>query len=234
MDVDPADIVAVTGEQHTISPVKPTSYNTGTRLEKLVPQNPPAGVPAIDSIIPSSVVVHFKGEVLKEDADYLLSHDYGMLGLGPSGKLSPTDPVEIDYSYSLQRLDSLVRGADGKERVVKGVSVLTCPKPPDIGPGDTRLANIFVPYQATGKHSEVFRLLERPDQAKTGTTRNSAPKTLAKLQAGQAVKIERDFGVREALDLRHTRIGRAAARGEGDRQRQIAPALWPRRIKSQR
>lgn len=97
--------------------------------------------------------------------------------------------VSVDYAYSLLRLDSRVRTAEGKEIIKRGVSHLTAPQAPVLAKGETRLVNLFVPYHSDGQNVEAFPVLESAEQAKTLSTSGRIPRTLAKLQARQPVKI---------------------------------------------
>ena len=188
-DVKPAEVKQVRGEKLQLSAQAPRGHDVGTRLKQLIPQNPNSGVTARGSLIASSVVVRSGATTLEEGRDYLLTHDWGMLGIGPNSRVTPNDTVTVDYDYSLMRLDSLVRGADGKEFVKPGNSSLTSPQAPILAPGETRVANLFMPYGGDSSHAELFPILETAAQAQTLSTNGHIPKTLAKLRAGQAVKI---------------------------------------------
>ena len=185
----PAEVKQVRGEKLQLSAQAPRGHDVGTRLKQLIPQNPNSGVTARGSLIASSVVVRLGDMMLEEGRDYLLAHDWGMLGIGPNSRVTTGDTVTVDYDYSLMRLDSLVRGADGQEFVKPGNSSLTSPQAPILAPGETRVANLFVHYGSDGSHVERFPILETAAQAQTFSTKGRIPKTLAKLQAGQSVKI---------------------------------------------
>jgi len=187
--VDPAEIVEVRGERARLSVERPRAWAQGTKLRQIQTMGPGRGVPANGAIDPDSVVVRHGGKVLKRGEDYLLDPVWGSLGLGPKASVTHKDWVTVDYRYSLRRLDSLIQTANGEKIVRKGKSHITVPKPPKLRRGETRLANIFVDYFCDGKNADVFPITETAEQAKTLTTPGRIPKTLAKIRAGEPVKI---------------------------------------------
>jgi lysophospholipase L1-like esterase len=187
MAVDSAQIIEVKGEKLQLSIQKPDSWKTGTKLSQIQTLGPGKGITAIGSVDPNSIVVRFNGMMLRRGQDYLLDTSWGVLGIGTQPRVTIDDVVEVDYRYSLRRVDSYVVDANGNHSVVKGVSDLTVPQPPILAASQKRVANIFVDYFSDGKTAEVFPITQLHD--KTQTTISRIPKTLAKLQAGQEVKI---------------------------------------------
>ena len=147
------------------------------------------GVPANGAIEPSSVKVRKGITTLKEGDDYILDHEWGSLGLGQESCVTAEDLVTVDYSFSLLRIDSVIRNSNGQEILRKGASNLTVPLPPFLGTEEERIANIFVPYHSDGKDIKVFRVLETPEQAVTYTTPGRLPKTMSKIKSGEPVKV---------------------------------------------
>lgn len=113
----------------------------------------------------------------------------GILRSGPSGRIHPGDWITVDYRYSLRRLDSAIQLADGTETIRQGISRLTNPEPPPIAAGERRRANLYVDYFGDGRKPDVFPILESSMQAATHTTAGLIPRTLAKLQRGEPLKI---------------------------------------------
>jgi lysophospholipase L1-like esterase len=111
------------------------------------------------------------------------------LGAAPGSKVTPADELTVDYRYSLRRLDSRIRTAEGEVVLREGKPHLTVPLPPPLKPGETRLANLFIDYHSDGTDADEFPLLESADQATTATTPGRIPKTMAKIRAGRPVKI---------------------------------------------
>jgi lysophospholipase L1-like esterase len=146
-------------------------------------------VPAPDAFDAASLVVR-KGDVrLVEGEDYLVDRDWGTLGVGPDSRVTAEDTVTVDYCFSLRRMDSRIRLADGREEIRRGKSHLTRPAPPELREGEQRLSNIYVPYFSDGKNVDEFPVEEGPEKAVTGTTTGLIPKTVQKLRAGKPVRI---------------------------------------------
>ncbi|NQT16567.1 MAG: sulfatase-like hydrolase/transferase [Planctomycetes bacterium] len=189
LTVKPAELVVVEGERLKLSSKPPRAWAEGTKLRRLRPLGPDAGVPAPGAIDPESIVVRHKGRDLKLGADFLADRTYGTLGLAPNASVAAEDEVEVDYRFSLRRIDSIVLAADSRHAVREGTSDLTTPKPPGLKQGDRRLANVLVDYFSDGENVEVFPIEEGPDKAVTFTTSGRVPRTLAKLREGKPVKI---------------------------------------------
>lgn len=187
--VAPAKIVEIKGERARLSGEAPKGYAVGTKLKHLQTRGPGVGTPAPGAVLASSVVVRHGDRVLEKGKDYLLDPVWGSVGVAPGSSVTPADEVVIDYSYSLRRLDSRIRSGDGKELVREGEHDLTVPQPPALGPGETRIANLFVDYHSDGRAAEEFPVQETAAQAKTGSTAGRIPRTMAKIKGGAAVKI---------------------------------------------
>jgi len=188
-EVAPAPIVTVHGEVTQLSPDKPHAWARGTRLRELQTLAPGIGTPASGAIVPESIVVRHGDRVLVRGRDYLVDPAWGSLGIGPESSVTAGDRVAVDYDYSLRRIDSRIKTADGRVILRPGESQLTIPLPPPVGPGEVRVANVFVDYHGKGSDAEVFPVEETADEAPTQTTPGRLPKTLAKIRARQPVKI---------------------------------------------
>jgi len=128
--------------------------------------------------------------VLKVNEDYVCDPAWAAFGIGPKSSITPEDEVLIDYRYSLRRIDSLVRTADGEELIVEGKSELVVAKPPALAEGQTRLANIVVDFHSDGKSNvQVLPLAETAAEAQTASTPGRLPKATAKIRAGQPLTI---------------------------------------------
>ena len=186
---DPAEIITVKGERLKLSPEPPNAWMAGTGLRQICTLGPGRGTGALNAIDPQSLVLRHKYTVLELGRDYLLDKVWGCVGMGPNSRVTPKDNITADYSYSLLRVDSLVRNANDTEAIIKGQSHLTVPLPPELTSGQKRLANIFVDYHSDGRDLEVLPVLEDSSQAKTQTTPGRIPKSMAKIKSGQPIKI---------------------------------------------
>ncbi len=189
LTIRPADVVTVRSERLKLSAKPPRVWAEGTKLQRLRPLGPNTGVPAPNAVDPDSIVVRYNGRVLTKGADYLADKTYGTLGLAPNSKISAQDDVEVDYRFSLRRIDSIVTTVDNRRVVRVGKSHLTVPMPPTLLETDRRLANVFVDYFSDGRHVDVFPIEQPAIDAMTFTTPNRIPKTLAKLRQEKPVTI---------------------------------------------
>ena len=189
VQVEPAEVVSVAGEEARLSAAPPRSWVSGTKLRHVQHMGPGRGVPVHGAVDPDSIIVRHGSRVLQKDVDYVVDPEWGSLGLGKKPSVTSKDVVLVDYRYSLRRMDSLVRTPDGKQVIRKGTSHLTVPEPPALDPGEKRVANVFVDYGCDGTNAGVFPILESPAQAKTATTAGRIPRTLAKIKAGEPVTV---------------------------------------------
>ena len=193
--VDAPDAVKVAEERLPGLPAynpKAAEYARGAKL---------AGVRAQECSVrhaldPASLVVRREpgGESLVRGKDYEAELTWGCVGLLEGGALAANQPVSVSYAYGTMRLDSIVRTASGQIAVRKGVPHVANPAPPALGPGERRLANVWVtPRLQRLTESQLFPVLEDgyPEEPKTSPTvaEKRIPKTMAKLNAGGKVRI---------------------------------------------
>lgn len=188
-EIASAPIVTVRGEVTRLSPDKPRVWAQGTRLRELQTLGSGVGTPAPGAVVPESIVVRRGERVLERGRDYLVDPVWGSLGIGPESSVTPDDPVRVDYDYSLRRIDSRIKTADGRVILRPGEPHLTIPVPPPVHVGEVRLANVFIDYHGDGTDAEVFPVDEAAEQAPTQTTPGRIPRTLAKIRAGEPVKV---------------------------------------------
>jgi lysophospholipase L1-like esterase len=193
-DVAPSEFITVENDELKLAAAKPNAWSSGTPLPSLLtadPRNGIGGVTEEGALDPDSLVLTHDHKILVEGKDYLIDPKWGTLGIAPGSSVTINDQVTARYRYFLLRLDSIVRGADGKEYVKQGKSAVTTPHPPDLAAGEVRIANIYVPYRCDGRsaNTQVLAVLEDSKDASTHTVAGRIPRTLAKLQSGQAVKI---------------------------------------------
>jgi lysophospholipase L1-like esterase len=140
------------------------------------------------------------------DTDYVYNEDWGLIA-NKDGRM--TGKVSAKAQGAWQRLDLVQVDAAGQPSVRKGVSALVCPELPEPDAGHTALAGIYLaPWTArlnphfkpdapelaglgAGDYAvtahEILRI--RPAAAVAPIHPENIAKTLAKLRAGQPVKI---------------------------------------------
>jgi len=186
--VRPADIALVSQEELRLPDVEPGGFWRGAMLAG--PRT--VGINALGSFIEESLVVRDakSGRTLEKGKDYRVSGAFALLGLGTDTDLTPNDPVYASYRYRMQRIDSIVSGADGRLQLVEGAPAVAEPLPPALGPGQVRLANVYRPYGATTVLPEhLYAVVATARDAKTRTTPGLIPGTLDKLRRGRPAKI---------------------------------------------
>jgi len=187
--VSSAEIVEIKGEILKISKKAPSTWSSETKLSHVQCIKPGLGSPVPGSLVPQSVKVWHGDKLLQLGKDYLCDEEWGALGLGTQSCITSEDNVSVDYKFSLRRLDSLVMDSEGKKIIVKGKSHLTIPEPPVLNEGQKCLANIFVDYHSQGGDALILPIVEDSSFCRTETNCGRIPRTLAKIKAGQPVKV---------------------------------------------
>jgi lysophospholipase L1-like esterase len=187
--VAPSPIQSVTDEALKLSTDKPAGWAKGTRLHGCNARD----VNASGSFVPGSLEIRTAkggGEVLKEGSDYLVDPEWGHVGLGPSSKVTANDTVYASYKYSLRRMDTVQVSSDGKVSLKQGQPHISAPVPPEADAECTAIAHVFVDHGAKEITADkIYPIMETAAQAVTASTPGRIPKTLAKLEAGEAVTI---------------------------------------------
>ena len=188
LHVAPAPILTATDEPFHIIAEKPAFYAKGSGL----PQCRARDVFAGGSDDPSSIEIRRTkgGALLKLGDDYRVDAFWPQVWLGPQSTVKPEDTVFVSYRYSQLRMDTIQVAADGTASLKQGQPRLTAPVPADPDAGHEPLAHVWINYRDQEvKADQIYLVEETPRQAITASTPGRIPKTLAKLQAGQPVKI---------------------------------------------
>ena len=197
LDVAPSEAVTVNGEKYdTLLDFDPNGagWSKGTPLtgvracECTVKGALDAASLVVRDGIDTTAVTFEKGRDF--DADL----DWGTVGRLPEGRIGPGQPVFVSYRYARRRLDSVVRSTDGRITIRRGEPQVAMCVPPELAPGETRLANIFIsgmlPALAT---DNLFPILETayPESPKPVPSMAEVrlPATMEKLRSGQSLLI---------------------------------------------
>ncbi len=195
--VDAEPLVRIVGERLTALPEKPKGgwyvggWQRGLRLKELIA----CECSVSGALVPESVVVRAAdGSVLAEGRDYELEKDWAAVARLAGGRIGPADAVFVDYAYRPQRLDRLVRAADGRPALRKGVAKASNPVMPALTSGDMPLATIWLDGKTTKLEARNFYpVLETafPESDAPGpcVAERLAPKTYGKLVRGEPVTI---------------------------------------------
>ena len=185
-------VVQVRGEKHARLPVfaaKAAGWRRGARLKPLVTQE----CTAAGALVPESIAVRaVDGSAFVVEEDYLVEGFWGTVGRVEGAAIGPQQAVSIDYDYYPNRLHAIAVAAGGGVRLVEGEGALGVQLPPDLAPGETRLAAVWlsgaVPQLTDANLFPVDGSQPEPSEWR-GRAAELCPKTVAKLQAGQPVRI---------------------------------------------
>ena len=185
-------VVQVRGEKHASLPVfaeKAAPWRKGAPLKPLVTQE----CTAAGALVAESVSVRaVDGPAFVRGKDYLVDGSWGTIGRVEGGAIGPQQAVSVDYDYYPNRLHAIAVDAEGKARLVEGKGALGIQLPPDLGAGETRLAAIWlsgtVPRLTDANLFPVDGSEPKPSEWR-GRAAELCPRTVAKLQAGQPVRI---------------------------------------------
>jgi lysophospholipase L1-like esterase len=90
----------------------------------------------------------------------------------------------------LQRIDVVAVDARGVAFLIPGAPSVMSPALPAVPRGATAIASVYRPFLAqTLEPAHVFPITARAGESPTATTRGRIPKTLRKLEAGEAVTV---------------------------------------------
>lgn len=162
----------------------------GARAEKLMAEE----CSATGALLPDSLVLkpEPEGAPFKRGVDYEMDPFWATFGRLEGGAIGEFQKIFVDYDCTLSRLDSIVADADGKLRLVRGVPAPALALPFNPEPGETVVANIFVPAGCEKLSAENLFPVEKTAPVPVATGKEAEallPKTLAKLREGGVVTI---------------------------------------------
>jgi len=184
----PVKPVRITDEKH--EKVMLSDPNTApwcrTRLDLLVTSECTAGF----ALKPGSFsLANGEGVTFEADRDYELNEEYGTFMRTKKGRIKEGMTVYASYSFFYSRIDSIVLTEDGAIVQRLGDEHIATPRPPEVFPGEKRLANIYF-----SGHSEkltddmIFPVLTNKLPVSPSQTK-LMPKTVKKLKSGKKVRI---------------------------------------------
>ncbi len=197
LSVPPAAWLAVKAEKYSALPIFKTTGGAYARGVSLVPlRSQETSTPHL--LDASSLVLRAGAEESSElfvrGQDYEAELTWGNIGRLPNGRIQEGQPVFASYRHGLLRLDSIVLTSGGQIAYRPGKPQAAAPLPPELAPGERRLANIWLPGPITKLTPDhLFPLLETayPEAPKASPTaaERLVPKALRKLQSGEPLRI---------------------------------------------
>lgn len=192
LPIAPPDVLTVVHERYEALPefdAKAAPWRRGARLTGVVAEE----CTVQGALDPASLVVRAgpspAARVFVKGVDYEADLAAGTLGRLPGGAIAAGQPVSISYRFTQQRIDSIVRTADGKMLLKPGLPHTVVPEMPALAPGETRLANVYL-HAGLPRLSEdnLFPILEERFPSAAQPTK-LLPKTMAKLRSGAPLRI---------------------------------------------
>lgn len=193
VDVAPAELFQVKGEVYSPVPLFNEKawggWQKGAALRAVKAQE----CTNRGLLVPESLVVRSGAQRFELGKDYAADLEWGSFGRLPQGRIAADQPVEVDYQHGLLRIDSIVLDG-GRVTVRQGKPHPAAPLPPGAEGQGRLLANVFVAGRLAKLGPEhLFPVLETayPEPPKTSPTpvEQWAPKALAKLRSGQALRL---------------------------------------------
>lgn len=136
------------------------------------------------------VVKRDTGETLVRGTDYELDPLWGSLGTLEGRTLAPGQKVLVDYSYAPLRLDSIVALPDNTLKLITGTPGVGAVLPPAVPEGAVAVVNIYHHGVADRlDDSNLYPIGPVPALQIAPVAEQLLPRTLARLRAGQDLKI---------------------------------------------
>ena len=191
--IDPPTRIEVKNERHPRLP--PPSPVAGWRKECKFLAARAWECTVAHAVVPDSYVITSlpDGRVLANGRDYTVDLLWGTIEWKPGGEVSTNVPVSVSYAYRMRRIDSIVRGTDGRLSLRKGEAHVATPVQPALAPNETRIGNVFLDAQTDSLGvRNLFPVLEPPPNPISSTTPVAArllPRTWKKLNQGTTVTV---------------------------------------------
>lgn len=122
--------------------------------------------------------------------DYQVDEEWANFGRIEGGAIAADQPVYVDYDYVPGRIDSVVVEAQGAVKLVLGQPATGHILPPELAPGETAVANLWLagPLEQLTEEN-LFPIEPEAEVRPNAVAETLLPKTLAKLRAGEKVTI---------------------------------------------
>ena len=209
VEIDPPDVVRVTGEAMTKMKTKDVKVYPWSRQVNdpdplhwgWVAGSRPKRYLACEctarySLLPETLVVRSSsGTVYEAGRDYELEPTWGAVARLSGGRIGADETVLLDYACRMRRLDLVYRDAEGKVKVRRGEPAPVMPVAPALMAGETKVATVWVdPKDGAPTEKDVFYVTEERYPEKTYAAgewpaERLLPKTLAKLRQGERVRV---------------------------------------------
>ena len=195
--VPAVDLVTVVGEKLENLPEKPAKgwtcghWQRGRRLAALIAYE----CSVQGALLPNSVVVKkADGTLLEAGKDYDLEKDWACVARLAGGRIGADETVLVDYTYRPQRLDRIVRTAEGKLALRTGTPKASNPVLPAAADGEKLLATLWLDGRTERLAPRNLYRVQEPAYPEApvwgpSVAERLLPKTWAKLEKGEPVTV---------------------------------------------
>jgi lysophospholipase L1-like esterase len=126
--------------------------------------------------------------------DYEVDLNWGTVGRTTNSSVAADQPVFASYRHAQLRLDAVVLTREGRIVLREGEPRAAAPLPPALGPGERRLANLWLPGRMAKLAADhLFPVLEasypEPAPARPTPAEQFIPRALAKLRQGEPLRL---------------------------------------------
>lgn len=185
--IAPLERIRVDNEPVIVTSRHAAWYNQGNRVKGPFYRG---GINMYGSFMPGSLTARDStGRLLKNGIDYIISSDFGMLGLPENSSLPLGSTIYVSYEYSLQRVDAIVKDALGHIRIIRGEASLRPPTFPVLGDGERLLAHIYLQYGCDELTADNLFPVIDADPKTLSQTNPALKRLLEKMARGEKVKI---------------------------------------------
>jgi lysophospholipase L1-like esterase len=197
LQVAPPKVLAVDAEKFDLLPVfnpKAGGWARGAQLRGVRAQE--TTTPFL--LEPDSLVLRSSpgvdGGIFRKGEDYEADLTWGTIGRLTNGLIQSGQPVYASYRHAQLRLDAIVLTADGRVLLRPGEARAAAPLAPEMAPGESHLANIWLPGRLNKLGPEhLFPILEttypEPPKPSPTSAEKLIPRALKKLRDGEPLRI---------------------------------------------
>jgi lysophospholipase L1-like esterase len=195
--VAPPEVLSVVAEKHERLPLfqpKAGGWAKGAQLIGVRAQE--TTTPYL--LDPESLVLQAAPEPesprLRRGEDFEVDLVWGTFGRTAASTIKEGQPVFASYRYAKLRIDAVVLTKDGRIILRQGEPRSAAPLPPEVGTGEQRVANIWLPGRLKRLAPEhLFPVLETaypaPPKPQPSPAERLLPRTMKKLQTGERLRI---------------------------------------------
>ncbi len=142
------------------------------------------------ALLPDSVTVEdAAGNPYRNGVDYYFDAVWGAFGRTPDSRIGANDTVYVSYAYSPYRLDAIAADEHGNVCRKTGRVNAATPHPPELNPDESLIGHIFFDRNRMRLSDDMLFPFIEPFAGPAAGDEKALKRTLAKLRAGEPVRI---------------------------------------------